>query len=58
MRLVKRCVLAAVILLCAGATAHAGAIVRDPALIETTPIQGVTLAMTPKEAFDHLTAMG
>ncbi|MEO1243334.1 MAG: hypothetical protein AAFX54_15605 [Pseudomonadota bacterium] len=44
--------------LVAGATARAEEIVRDPALIETMPIQGVTLAMTPEDAFNHLYALG
>ena len=33
-------------------------LVGDRSLIETIPIQGVTLAMTPKEAFEHLFAEG
>jgi len=52
------CILLTVFVLFAGTTARAEEIVRDPGLIESMPIQGVTLAMTPKEAFDQLTAMG
>jgi len=33
-------------------------LVRDAGLIETMPIQGITLAMTPEEAFDYLFAQG
>ena len=33
-------------------------LVRDASLIETIPIQGITLAMTPKEAFDYLFEQG
>lgn len=33
-------------------------LVRDASLIETTPIQGVTLATPPKEAVQHLLAAG
>ena len=33
-------------------------LVRDSGLIETTPIQGVTLAITPKAAFEFLLAEG
>lgn len=40
------------------ATARAAEIVRDPALIETMPIQGVTLGTPPEDAFNHLYALG
>lgn len=44
--------------LAAGATARAEEIVRDPALIETMPIQGVTLGTPLEDAFNHLYALG
>ncbi|MEM9617435.1 MAG: hypothetical protein AAF936_05685 [Pseudomonadota bacterium] len=44
--------------LAAGATARAEEIVRDPALIETMPIQGVTLGTPLEDAFNHLYAHG
>ncbi|MGI9327128.1 MAG: hypothetical protein ACR2PZ_18055 [Pseudomonadales bacterium] len=53
-----RRLLAAVILVFMAANATAAELVRDAALIETVPLQGVTLAMTPKAAFEHLSAQG
>ncbi len=50
--------LGAAILVSLAANATAEEMVRDAALIETVPIQGVTLAMTPKAAFDHLLGQG
>lgn len=40
------------------ASVRAALIVRDAALIETMEIQGVSLAMTPQDAFNHLWAEG
>lgn len=39
-------------------TLHAAELVRDAALIETIPIQGVTLAISPEEAVERLLAAG
>ena len=58
MHLARRCVLLAVFTMFLGTQAEAGEIVRDPALISSMPIRGVTLDMTPREAFEHLIAMG
>ncbi len=58
MKLATRILLVTTFILLAAASARAAEIVRDPGLIETMPVQGVTLAMTPKEAFDHLIAKG
>lgn len=45
-------------LVLAAAPAHAERIIRDPAQISSMPIQGVTLSMTPEQAFNHLTSLG
>lgn len=58
MYLMRRCILMTVMFVVAATSARAAEIVRDPGLIETMPVQGVTLAMTPREAFDHLLAKG
>jgi len=50
--------LAAGILACMVGNVSAQELVRDGGLIETVPIQGVTLAMTPEEAFEHLYSQG
>lgn len=42
----------------AAAPLHAKVIVRDEALIATMPIEGVTLSMTPEEAFNRLKSRG
>ncbi|MGD2133638.1 MAG: hypothetical protein PVI23_12660 [Maricaulaceae bacterium] len=42
----------------AASPAFADDIVRDAALIETVEIEGVTLAMSPQEALEHLLASG
>jgi len=44
--------------LCVGLPAQAAEIIRDRSLIMTMPIEGVTLRMTPKQAFEHLTSNG
>ncbi len=54
----KTLVLAAIGSIGAGAAAHAEPIVRNASLFETLSIEGVSLATTPREAFDTLYANG
>lgn len=61
MRIRTACIgFAGAAILAAAATAPAAAerIIRDAAQIASMPIQGVTLSMTPKEAFEELAARG
>ena len=44
--------------LCAGVPSQATEIIREHGLIMSMPIEGVTLKMTPKHAFEHLTSNG
>ncbi|NNC68184.1 MAG: hypothetical protein HKN83_09145 [Gammaproteobacteria bacterium] len=44
--------------LCTALPSYAEEIIRDRSLIMTMPIEGVTLSMTPKQAFEHLVASG
>lgn len=56
----NRCtlVMVAVVSFFAAVSAQAAQIIRATALIESMPIQGVTLSMTDEEAFNQLTAIG
>ena len=44
--------------LCVGLPSQAEEIIRDRSMIMSMPIEGVTLNMTPKQAFEHLTSSG
>ncbi|MCU7916015.1 MAG: hypothetical protein KZQ65_08975 [Candidatus Thiodiazotropha sp. (ex Gloverina cf. vestifex)] len=46
------------IFLCMAMPLHAAEIVRDRGLIMATSIEGVSLNMMPKQAFDHLVSNG